>query len=553
MSQHTLSLLFLCLLVIRISGAIALTEGEAEQLLLQSTGATEQRVSVLQTVLAPAFASLPKNNIGRLEWPGARQLVNRHFTSEQGWHIKGLEPHRNPNVTEDLLKKGRILGDMLPRKLLQPLQQYLANGCTLRGSAVLVAILEHVGADDGVASLPHLKASYRFNTLTTNSSLSDSKLEKVIDSAMILFIEGGNLSDTARHHLIRQKMNLIYPGWKKTQDFAHRVVRDFVQKHGNGSSLSFSGVHEALEEIGLRYGKFQEVDCLDMKSILMDMDPLRTGRVPLSDFYGRKDAWQFSESVEYMRSLGVLDESDSRQGAQVIISNYLTSDNNCLAKSKHQNVCCLHECDALLGAVEAKVLRPMASPTEVLSIVESISSASTPAPRILSPLLKEALLQIAGLHSGKVPLHGRLFSQWLHYAFPHECPFPQLTESVVSMTPEEWGQHFHRSSRATPWQMQAGVRAGHALLARHGHEGRPMPLPLPQWSLQEELLAGSADDAAVDPWAYALADPTSYTMAAGLAAVGMLLLVCAVVMRSGRNSFAKEDITADAGSALLKA
>ena len=37
---------------------------------------------------------------------------------------------------------------------------------------------------------------------------------------------------------------------------------------------------------------------------------------------------------------------------------------------------------------------------------------------------------IADKHHGEVPLHGRLFSQWLHYVFPQECPYPQLTNEA---------------------------------------------------------------------------------------------------------------------------
>merc|ERR1711862_713937 len=25
---------------------------------------------------------------------------------------------------------------------------------------------------------------------------------------------------------------------------------------------------------------------------------------------------------------------------------------------------------------------------------------------------------------GVVPLHGRAFSQWMHFVFPHDCPYP---------------------------------------------------------------------------------------------------------------------------------
>ena len=34
--------------------------------------------------------------------------------------------------------------------------------------------------------------------------------------------------------------------------------------------------------------------------------------------------------------------------------------------------------------------------------------------------------QVASHHGGKVPLHGRLFAQWLHHAFPRECPYPHV-------------------------------------------------------------------------------------------------------------------------------
>ena len=31
-------------------------------------------------------------------------------------------------------------------------------------------------------------------------------------------------------------------------------------------------------------------------------------------------------------------------------------------------------------------------------------------------------------NGGEVPLHGLLFAQWLHYAFPNECPHPRVLE-----------------------------------------------------------------------------------------------------------------------------
>merc|ERR1719387_1072567 len=45
--------------------------------------------------------------------------------------------------------------------------------------------------------------------------------------------------------------------------------------------------------------------------------------------------------------------------------------------------------------------------------------------------LRSKLEEIAAKGNGRVPLHGRLFSQWLHYAFPYECPYPLLRAEVA--------------------------------------------------------------------------------------------------------------------------
>merc|ERR1719436_1710683 len=46
------------------------------------------------------------------------------------------------------------------------------------------------------------------------------------------------------------------------------------------------------------------------------------------------------------------------------------------------------------------------------------------APRRLGDTLVDRLHGIAEVHGGKVPLHGRLFAQWMHFAYPRECQLP---------------------------------------------------------------------------------------------------------------------------------
>merc|ERR1719235_104457 len=58
-------------------------------------------------------------------------------------------------------------------------------------------------------------------------------------------------------------------------------------------------------------------------------------------------------------------------------------------------------------------------------------------PLRLKGALTKQLTEIANAHGGQVPLHGRLFAQWLHYAFPHECPFPHRAGALKPRTQGE--------------------------------------------------------------------------------------------------------------------
>merc|ERR1719207_111976 len=61
--------------------------------------------------------------------------------------------------------------------------------------------------------------------------------------------------------------------------------------------------------------------------------------------------------------------------------------------------------------------------------------------RLQGPLLAQ-LHRIAKAHKGKIPLHGRLFRQWMHYAFPQECPFAHRAGSVQAKSPAEFGDDY---------------------------------------------------------------------------------------------------------------
>merc|ERR1719247_4105804 len=104
-------------------------------------------------------------------------------------------------------------------------------------------------------------------------------------------------------------------------------------------------------------------------------------------------------------------------------------------------------------------------------------------PAHLTPALKLQLEQVARNHGGMVPLHGRLFAQWLHYVFPRECPFPHKVGAISSMTPSEYGEEH----LATAEDMRRHASNSTALdLA--GSVQREELHWMSQWSPDEELI-----------------------------------------------------------------
>lgn len=175
----------------------------------------------------------------------------------------------------------------------------------------------------------------------------------------------------------------------------------------------------------------------------MDLDRNSKGRVLLSDFYRATldgvvpNPFEFDESIEFLRQLGAVDESNPAQPS-VLIPNYVNARTNCLTTTSFYSVCCIDECERLLARLESVIGAPAATPTVIYELVENLPSDTVEAPRNLSDTLVRRLQEVADRHDGKVPLHSRLFAQWMHHAYPSECIFPHVhgVSSVVSS--DEW-------------------------------------------------------------------------------------------------------------------
>merc|ERR550514_205065 len=215
----------------------------------------------------------------------------------------------------------------------------------------------------------------------------------------------------------------------------------------SGSGYVFDVVARITRRASENYGKWTTTEqCQDLKLNLMRHDREGNGRVRLVDFYKMGNVsnnWFMEESSDYLRHVGALDESSAVRGPQVIIANYVQQPSNCLEVSGFYSICCLKQCEGLLGTIERHIRAPFASPARIVEVVQGMINAKEDEPKNLTTQMVRQLNMVAEEHGGQVPLHGRLFSQWLHYVFPYECPYPQLTyESENYLVTSEYAKRF---------------------------------------------------------------------------------------------------------------
>jgi diadenosine tetraphosphatase ApaH/serine/threonine PP2A family protein phosphatase len=232
----------------------------------------------------------------------------------------------------------------------------------------------------------------------------------------------------------------LYPTWPDTVKFAQGIRQRILEDTEESERNTWNTNLKIVEEIAERYGRWQDKECHVLKGMLLEMEKGSTGRVQLEDFYApalHNQSWQFVESVPYLQQLGALDETSSSKKS-VIIPNYINSPANCVASSKFYSVCCIDQCEDLLSTLENKIAAPDATPAQILEIVSALPSDTVQVPRALPASLAQRLHDIAAHHGGVVPLHGRLFAQWLHHAYPRECEYPHMSGTTNPLTQEEW-------------------------------------------------------------------------------------------------------------------
>jgi len=478
--------------------------------------------SAIEQALMPIWRALPKMGNDHVEWRQLRYVAHRYFMQRSSLLLHGFEPTRPVDTSHPAhLGAADILSKQFPALVDMLMEgKRSAQGFSLQDAIAMVATLEQVilKSEDAL-----LEGVYTARHFPVNGRLLLHEVREVLEEYMIHWLMGAVMDGPVLQMVIQNRSVLeenFLPHWPEIRQLVDGTVKSMAfmwQQHPRPRSagkaisreFSFQDASAAVGGITKSFASYWETECQAIKASLVRMDTSNTGRVKLSDFYGANldGEWRFGESEAYLREMGALDESSAWRGKQVIIPNYLQGASNCIVSRPHFLVCCVNECEDILGDVERAVGAPVADPAEVLDVVGNMSSYDDePAP--LDGPLRSQLRQIADSHGGKVPVHGRLFAQWLHYVFPRECPFPHKVGTVSPATPNEFGDSFI----ATTDEVAKHARsAGNASLEEEAQW-------MSQWSEEEELI-GDYSLHVRSPWRgqYPLALGSVSFLALGLA------------------------------------
>jgi len=323
------------------------------------------RIRDIEAELRPMYASLPQSQHGTLEPSTVRYALHRYFVKKHSWYVRGLDPAGGSLASSP---DASIMKDRAPSYILGLFTEHLGGqGFGIHELAVFAATLSDLIRTEAAAGVEDVFAAMK---LDIEDQLTRSQADQVAKHVLVATffpdVTAVNPEELAK---LEAAIREMVPDWDATEMWAQDFGQSYdlaVQSRRNPFAehmFSFEEVIDFVRDLSHHYGSFQNLECHTLKQRLVEMEHQGTGRIPLSRFYAKsleENDFAFSESEDFLRILGALDETGS--GKSVIISNYILSKANCLTASGFFALCCSSECEDLLAHVEEQIGHPEATP-----------------------------------------------------------------------------------------------------------------------------------------------------------------------------------------------
>eukprot|EP00928_Gymnodinium_smaydae_P089152 TRINITY_DN73153_c0_g1_i1.p1 TRINITY_DN73153_c0_g1~~TRINITY_DN73153_c0_g1_i1.p1 ORF type:complete len:549 (+),score=137.39 TRINITY_DN73153_c0_g1_i1:80-1726(+) len=426
-------------------------------------------VGEFEARLRHIFDLAPKDSDGRVDGKAARYALQRLFVSRHAWFVNGVA------------RSGAIRSSSTIAAALDSGHHF-----SLHELARFAATLERlVHAENEL----RLREVFTYFGIDKTAPKNEREAKKVVEAFMATYLmHHVNFTHPFGVATALQTVSRTFPTWTEQKEYAESMRRStFGDSESVASSTSslWEACLAVVDELGGQYGRWQNKYCTEMQDSLMDMAAPGTGRVPLRKFWGGMltgGEWMFSESEAFLQQVGALEGEAPNQ--VVVISNYIHSAAQCVSLSRYYDVCCVNECDTLLEDIERTADASSVPPQRLGDMVEALSSRTANGEQKLPAELRQRLQDIADHHGGVVPLHGRLFAQFLHHAYPVDCPYP--TNVDVTVASEDWLHLQHRDAYVERDVAEAYIAAAGEI----DDEGESAQCKIP-WSSEEELFMTS--------------------------------------------------------------
>mmetsp|Transcript_71101 Transcript_71101/g.164398 ORF Transcript_71101/g.164398 Transcript_71101/m.164398 type:complete len:151 (+) Transcript_71101:193-645(+) len=140
--------------------------------------------------------------------------------------------------------------------------------------------------------------------------LDEEGLHEVLQSYLLLFRHGQphNLTDVEGHHRMKARAQ-------------HGST--WLEGAKGKAPYAFAAVWRIVRELALKYGRWQNSECVQMKDTLTSLGSNDSGHVLFERFSAepKHDSFQLTETSDYLRKTGALAEDGGQ--LWVRIANYL--------------------------------------------------------------------------------------------------------------------------------------------------------------------------------------------------------------------------------------
>jgi len=449
---------------------------------LSGKGPMDLELPAIEAGLEPMWRSLPKNEFGGLDNAQVKYALHRLFVQRHGWHIDGL------GDISDKSSPAGVLKERVPGFLMELFEEAFGKtGLKLRELAIFAGTLERLIHDENIDRLKHIYTA--FDT-ATDANVSADEADRTMKAFMLSLILRKEMTNRPMVEKGFAFLEQQYPAWGETQLWLKDMRKQAVSASPDseavaaGSGYSIGLMENATELVSMQLGGFLDKECRGMKDALLEVEENDSGRVLLSSFYkkGMEKGLHFVEKPAYLRQLGALDESQPGE-PRVIVSNFIVSPNNCLVDTGSYSVCCRNECESVMAHLENTIGASQAAPEKIIAALASMSTTTTSSEKVLPQKVVLRLELLAERNAGEVPLYGRLFAQWLHFAFPRECPYPHTTGSTNPLTSDDYQKATSEKAILRVNEMHEYI--GNVAPVEEGSEGSDDLLQ--RWSDEEEI------------------------------------------------------------------